>query len=175
MSKMRKIIFLDIDGVLATNKCVKMGLWSLCDDKQKLLGEILDKTGAELVISSSWRKHTLEDTIEYFKKEGFWFCDKIVGITIRGYHYLDRTQEIHLSIPRGVEIKQWVDTHIHSDNGKDYKRLELGVDWNYLILDDAVDMLLEHRKNFVNTNCFIGLTKPKVKRSIKILNQTENK
>ena len=84
------------------------------------------------------------------REHGFMFCDDIIGITIRAYHYIERG--IHLAIPRGVEIKQWMDTHIHSNNGKDWNKKEITVDYNYVIIDDDTDMLLEHRCNFVNTN-----------------------
>lgn len=41
---MKKIIFLDIDGVLATHHYLKNNRWTLNPEKQKLLGEILDQT-----------------------------------------------------------------------------------------------------------------------------------
>src|ERR1700722_4121287 len=126
---MRKIIFLDIDGVLAIPSNMVEGLWALHDECQDNLEYILRHTDAEIVISSSWRHNTLEKTIATFKEKGFRFCDKIVGITIRAYHYIDKESKIHLSIPRGVEIKQWIDTHVHSDNGKEWKRKELGKDY----------------------------------------------
>ena len=61
---MEKIIFLDIDGVLATPEYLKDGQWALNPDKQKLLGEILAETDAKIVLSSSWRYATLEKTKE---------------------------------------------------------------------------------------------------------------
>ena len=121
---MEKYIFLDIDGVIAIPSVVKDGLWGLSPDKQFLLGTILDQTDAQIVLSSSWRKSTLGETLLFMEKEGFKFNHRIVGITIRAYHYLEKG--IHLSIPRGVEIKQWMDTHIHSNNGKNWKRKEVG-------------------------------------------------
>lgn len=165
---MQKIIFLDIDGVLATPDYLKDGCWALNPEKQKLLGEILSWTEAKIVLSSSWRKHTLEDTKAYMKKEGFLFTDEIIGVTIRAYHYIEKG--IHLSIPRGVEIKQWIDTNIHSNNGKDWSRKKLRVDYNYLILDDDNDMLLEHKNNFIRTDGMIGLTSEDVVKSVAILN-----
>jgi hypothetical protein len=168
---MQKIIFLDIDGVIATPKFVKDGMWQLNPNKQKLLGEILDETGANIVLSSSWRHETLEKTITFMESEGFLFCDKLIGVTIRAYHYMERG--IHLSIPRGVEIKQWLDTNIHSNNGKNYKRKNLGVDYQYVILDDDSDMLLEHKDNFIKTDSLIGLTQEDVEKAIEILNSVK--
>lgn len=163
---MRKILFLDIDGVIA----IPETHYELSDDKQKLLGEIIDRTNCEIVISSSWRKHELDLTKEYFNRKGFNYTHLITGITIRAYHYIDKKEKIHLSIPRGVEIKQWLDTNIHSDNGKDYERKKPGKDFTYCIVDDDVDMLLEHKNYFVNVDENMGLTKRNVNKIVDILN-----
>jgi hypothetical protein len=169
-----KIIFLDIDGVLATIESVKYGKksWSLVEKKQKLFKILMENTGAKIVLSSSWRKWDLETTKEFMKEEGFWFWDEIIGVTIRAYQYIDRTKKIHLSIPRGVEIQQWIDTNIHSNNGKDFKEKKLGKDYQYVIIDDDTDMLFTQRNNFVNTDENKGLMSKDVKKAIKILNQT---
>ena len=45
-----KVIFLDIDGVLNTNSDREIS-----NDKLKLLSELVSKTGADVVLSSSWR------------------------------------------------------------------------------------------------------------------------
>jgi hypothetical protein len=169
---MQKFIFLDIDGVLATPEYLKEGQWALHPEKQELLGKILAETGASIVLSSSWRYSTLERTKEHMESEGFLFNDKLVGVTIRAYQWLERGTGIHLSIPRGVEIKQWIDTHVHSDNGKDWERKKLGKDFTYVILDDDTDMLLEHKDHFVNTKSEIGLTDEDVQKAIAILNKT---
>jgi hypothetical protein len=170
---MEKYIFLDIDGVLATPKSIEGvgGEWKIEDEKQELLKRIIDSTGAKIVLSSSWRKWDLETTIEFMKQEGFWFYDLIIGVTIRAYQYIDRTKKIHLSIPRGVEIYQWIDTNIHSDNGKNWERKKLGLDYQYVILDDDCDMLYVQRNNFVNTNSTLGLTKDESNKAIEILNK----
>lgn len=171
--KMEKYIFLDIDGVIATPKSIEGigGEWGIEDSKQEILKKIIDSTGAKIVLSSSWRLHDIQSTIEYMKKEGFWFSDLIIGITIRAYHYIDKKEKIHLSIPRGVEIHQWIDTNIHSDNGKNWERKKLGVDYQYVILDDDCDMLYIQRNNFIRTNSNIGLTEENCKLAIEILNK----
>ena len=170
--KMEKYIFLDIDGVLATPKSIEGvgGEWKIEDEKQELLKHIIDSTGAKIVLSSSWRKWDLETTIEFMKEEGFWFYDLIVGVTIRAYQYIDRTKKINLSIPRGVEINQWIDTNIHSDNGINFNRKEKGVDYQYVILDDDFDMLYVQRNNFIRTNPNLGLTDVDCQNAIEILN-----
>ena len=168
---MDKYIFLDIDGVIATPESVKSGLWALVDSKQVLLKDILQRTGAKIVLSSSWRKHTVPDTIKYMKEQGFWFADKIVGVTIRAYQYVEKG--IHLSMPRGAEIKQWIDTHVHSDNGKNWVKKQIGIDYQYVILDDDNDMLTNQFKHFVRCDSMIGLTIENAEQAIKILNTTK--
>ncbi len=187
---MKKYIFLDIDGVIATPEVTEDGMWGLSPEKQVLLGIILKETGAKIVLSSSWRKHSLEESIEYMKKRGFLYCDEIVGVTIRAYHYIKKG--IHLSIPRGVEIKQWLDVHViypwyaslelkeefklydEEGNFKKMKKQELGVDYSFVILDDDTDMLLEHKDNFINIDGMIGLTEVDIKRAIEILNKQKH-
>lgn len=167
---MQKIIFLDIDGVIATPESIIDGEWGLLDSKQELLKFILNQTDAKIVLSSSWRKHTLEDTKAFMKGRGFQFVDDIIGVTIRAYHYIDRSEGIHLSIPRGVEIKQWIDTHIHSDNGKNWNFKKVGVDYQYVIIDDDSDMLLSQAYHFVRTKSEEGLTLADAIKVVYILN-----
>jgi len=166
---MKRIIFLDIDGVLATPESIEEGLWGLVPARQEQFKKIIDATDAEIVLSSSWRLHTLEATKEYMDNKGFLFCDRIIGITIRAYHYIQKG--IHLSIPRGVEIKQWIDANIHSQNGKNWNKKRLGLDFQYVILDDDSDMLLEQKDNFVRCVSTKGLTSDLAKKAIQILNQ----
>lgn len=185
---MIKIIFLDIDGVLAIPNN-DGGLWRLNLEKQLLLGEILEKTDAKIVLSSSWRKNDIKDTILHMIDQGFKYHDKIIGITIRAYQYINKGGKIHLSIPRGVEIKQYIDTHLkypwcayperkeefeilYEDGSfKRMKSQDLGKDYQYVIIDDDSDMLLEHKDRFIQTDSEIGFTKEHVNKAIEILNK----
>jgi hypothetical protein len=121
-------------------------------------------------LSSSWRKNELEATKQFMTDNNFRFSRDIIGITIRAYQWLEKGTGIHLSIPRGVEIKQWIDANIHSNNGKDWNRKKLGIDFNYVILDDESDMLLEQSKNFVQCQSEIGLTSEIIMKAKEILN-----
>jgi hydroxymethylpyrimidine pyrophosphatase-like HAD family hydrolase len=183
---MEKYIFLDIDGVIATPKTIIDCGWGLTPICQENLGFILKETNAKIVISSSWRLNTVEETVKYMDEQGFLFCDSIVGVTIRAYHYIQKG--VHLGIPRGVEIKQYIDTHLkypwyaYPERDNEFKlyredgtflmmrHQELGKDYNYCILDDDTDFLLEHKNYFVQCNPNVGLTKSKALKAIKILN-----
>jgi hypothetical protein len=53
-----KIIFLDIDGVISTPDCVPITdgkYYALNRECIKVLNEVMEKTGARLVLSSSWK------------------------------------------------------------------------------------------------------------------------
>ena len=167
---MDKIIFLDIDGVISTLRSITDdGGWGLTVDCQDRLGVIIAATKAQIVLTSSWRLSTVSDTRGYMASCGFRFCDDIIGVTIRGYHYIQKG--FPMSIPRGVEIKQWIDNNIHRNNGTgEFKRKKLGVDYNYVILDDDSDMLYEHRNRFIHCDSLIGLTDDEVIKAIEILN-----
>lgn len=167
---MNKYIFLDIDGVIATPRSIEEGAWGLTSDCQERLGKIIEATDARIVLSSSWRHNDLKRTIPFMMEKGFQFCDRLIGVTIRAYHYINKDQKIHLSIPRGVEIDQWIDANIHSNNGKDWERKKIGKDFTYVILDDDSDMLLEQKDYFIHTDGMIGLTDSHVEQAIKILN-----
>lgn len=68
-----KLIFIDIDGVLATAPC-----WNMSQDNKwnaypfdkkavKVLNKILEETGAEMVLSSDWKYHySLNEIKEIF-------------------------------------------------------------------------------------------------------------
>lgn len=159
---MKKFIFLDFDGVITTEK----SRYKLDKEKIDLLGEILEATGAKIVVSSSWRFNTVEDTkkdlttISHRVPFEFPYADDIVGVTPRGYHYtrdLDDGKRFH--IPRGVEIENWLDGNT-----------EYGEDYNYVILDDDSDMLLTQKDHFVKTDPYKGMNRKNVEKAIRILN-----
>lgn len=107
--------------------------------KCALLQQIIDRTGAKIVVSSSWRSGSAEETIADLKDTSTFFkpftpswVDEIVGVTIRAYAHIKKG--VHLDIPRGVEIKQWIDTHLHRDEEGHYHRKKVGEDFQYIIL-----------------------------------------
>lgn len=144
-----KIIFLDIDGVIST---ANTG-YSLDGEKIKLLHEIIDRTGAKIVLSSSWRKHNLEATKEKFKNTSF--VDYIIGVTPR-FNVQDNNGD-YFSVPRGMEIDYWLD---HCE-----EEIE-----SYVILDDERTFLLDQKEHFVQTNMYFGLLEDDVELAVKILN-----
>ena len=168
---MQKIIFLDFDGVITTTA----SRYALDRYKCDLLQQIIDRTGAKIVVSSSWREDSAEETIAElrnvptcFKKFVPSWVEEIAGVTIRAYRYI--REGVHLGIPRGVEIKQWIDTHLHRDEEGKYERKIVGVDFQYVILDDDSDMLLEQADHFIHTDGYLGLSQADAIRAVCILN-----
>ena len=156
-----KIIFLDFDGVVTTVK----SHWRFDAEKMALLGEILDATDAKIVITSSWRRYTLEDTIDFITKREkergcvpFAFPDRVIDITQRMYAFCFPNMDKHYGVVRGEEIRRW-----QEEND--------ACECPYVILDDDTDMLLWQKDNFVQTDGELGLSATDCWKAIVILNK----
>lgn len=144
----------DIDGVLNSEDYAlyrfyskKFTLDEFFDERAiVLLNHIIKKTGAKVVLSSSWR-NDVPRTLEMMRRNGF------------QYDFFDFTPYLG-SRHRGSEIQMWIDKY-----EKDHEPLE-----SYVILDDDNDMLPEQENNFVQCNFQHGLTCIEVYKSIAILN-----
>ena len=158
-----KIIFLDIDGVLNCLGCQEkiQGCIFVEEKKIFLLKELVDKTGAEIVLSSTWRygwecRDNIENPspsqlqdIRLFEalEERLAFC----GIKLRGY-----TDDFG---PRGKEIDAWLKAHFEEN-------IE-----SYVILDDMdAEELQPHSHRLVQTSIFYGLEAKHIRKATKILN-----
>jgi len=135
MLERKKILFLDIDGVLAGEDYLRnrtKGGDFIDPEKVKLLNSL----DCLIVISSSWGYDNgkTAKTLE----------DKGLQLPIVGYtaHY-----EIGNDwIVRGNSIAKWL-----CDNCKDF-------DYQYAIVDDDGDMLLSQAEHFVQTDPITGIT-----------------
>lgn len=155
-----KVIFLDFDGVITTLE----SKWELDPKKMKLIKRICNKTGAKIVISSSWRRWTLEDTIKDITDTSRWGVPvpftpikKVIGVTSRVYAFKNDDVQHHCIVPRGVEIKMYLDEHTDIDK--------------YVILDDDADMLLEQAPYFIRTDAIEGISELDAEKAITILNE----
>lgn len=110
-----KIIFLDIDGVLALGlikrRVTKWGNIYRFDRKAvKLFNELLSETGAEIVLSSDWKKqHSLEDMREIFKWNGI--IKGPISFTVNSPEYEEGENNEDWAGGRAWEIKEYVDRH----------------------------------------------------------------
>jgi len=125
-----KVLFLDIDGVVNNEYTRrKFGdLITLDPARVALVQRIVQNTGCEIVLSSSWRLFQLgRDEVE----------SKVCK-------FADITPFLRARTPRGYEIKAWLARHPEVEH--------------YAILDDADSILPEHRANFFQTTWETGLT-----------------
>lgn len=136
-----KIIFLDIEGVLINYNAPAAGSEA---DPQCVarLNALTDRTGAALVVSSTWRSQGLEELTELLR--GWGVTAPVAGIT-DDLSFLDLTTPIGLT--RGDEVGQWLDRHPDVED--------------FIILDDDDDM--GGLKPFlVRTDENVGLTDEQV-------------
>lgn len=160
---MKKFIFLDIDGVLVTRKeLMKPFKKDRNHDFNKKCVEnlewLLEQTGAEVVISSSWRIGRLEYMRDIFKNRGFKYCEKIIGETPRIHTLVFSDGQNGHWVPRGLEIKIFLE-----------KVLQEKAEASYVIFDDDSDMLLEQAPHFFKTNLDFGLRYSDVIKAQQIL------
>lgn len=137
-----RVLFLDIDGVLNNAASLAEGI-HLLPEKVLLVRRVCEETGAEVVISSSWRIiYDLQVLRELIYRAGG-----------RGIKINDVTPNI--SNFRGHEIKEWLD-----------QRPEVT---KYAIIDDDADMLPSQHQYLVQTSHMCGITSLEVKQLIEIL------
>ena len=148
---MRKIIFLDVDGVLNSEEFSR---WLFDNHEKKYRGyELLDQrailclqdivfvTGAEIVLSSSWRLSSKcsEQLRQQLLPYGLQFIDKTVSLP-----YEDR----------GEEIKEWLSRHPDVSH--------------YVILDDDSDMF-DIKDHLIQTTFCKGLLPEHAAKAIEML------
>jgi hypothetical protein len=147
-----KVIFLDIDGVMnSTDEMLELlkqkpknrsDVTLPSDAKCSLLKQLVDDTGAEIVLSSSWRLslNAIQDVIDAFRPYGLtlsgFTCQYVAKSKFKGTKYYkiepryyhvgyDPTEPNNESVyieDRGAEIAYWLLKH------PDVK--------NFIILDD---------------------------------------
>ena len=166
---MRKALFLDIDGVLNTERqhwhCQMNGIapvdkFGYAFDPKAVanLANILSETGAEIVISSSWKSIGLANIVDMWEYRGL--PGKIIGTTpntVSDEFLLNANLDDMELLPiRGMEIKEWLTNH-----GKQVS--------HYAIIDDECGMLPEQQPHFVQTNPQFGITKKDAEKVTNIL------
>lgn len=145
-----KVIFLDFDGVLnAEADFCRHGVCIL-PPKIRLLKQIVDATGAKIILSTSWREHWSADTGR---------CDD-TGLLINRI-FAEYDLRIWDKTPqqpprREAQIKSWLDSHNETEG--------------FVVLDDALlsaDFLDGH---FIKTSGYFGgLDETDVQTAIRIL------
>lgn len=145
-----KIIFLDIDGVLNSEKYYrsvdrKRKNWNRFDPKVVgFIKRLVEEFSAKIVISSTWRFGAVKMLNDELTKSG-----------LKKYLHKDwKTPQVYPS-HRGTEIKMWLDNHSEVVN--------------YLILDDDDSLLEEQVQNFVRTDLKNGMQEEHLGKAAEIL------
>lgn len=167
MKKSNKVVFLDIDGVVNTIM-IDINPFPYYDkDKQRLvngfysdicspsdlrvsnrqaimwLNKLCIESGADIVITSTWKLHGLDNVIESLRNSGLIDNIKVIGATPR----------ISGSL-RGDEIRIYLSEHPEIDN--------------FVILDDDRDMC-EFVDKLVQTDVYVGFTMRDYLKALDIL------
>ena len=151
-----KVIFLDIDGVLncQSSKSSCHGMMGIDDDKVKRLKELVNTTGAKIVLTSTWKTDWQK---VHKEQQGYMaeYLDK--KLKRHGLVIMDKTDSN--SINRGKGILDWIQG----------KKIE-----SFVILDDedfdyqeagVADRVV--KTNFCNDNG--GLQNKEMNQAIKML------
>ena len=154
---MRRIIFLDFDGVLNTE--YYQGLlqfqgkqWqdehgAFFDPRAvRQLKRVIDTTGADIVVESSWKYLGLEAMQE------LWRVRNLPGRVI------DITPSLTGNASKGEGISAWLSEYVTPDT-------------RYVIIDDEYVVLDSQIPYFIWTNPYEGLTEDQANRAISILNR----
>lgn len=170
---MRKIIFLDFDGVLNTEnyqgllqyqgKSWQDEYGAFFDPNAiKQLKRIIDATGADIVIESSWKYLGLDAMKELWEVRNL--PGRIIDITpstISDEYLLSSDLEnIHPSLLhcKGVEIASWLSKYETQD-------------FRYVIIDDEYVILDSQLPYFILINPYEGITEEQAIQAISILNE----
>ncbi len=118
-----KLVFLDIDGVLNSFDSDDERDFTpagLSTKGIKWLEEIYEKTGAMIVISSTWRgAHSVDWFKGAFAAKG-WFRPEIFGLTPKLPNTSFRGSEIEKYMRVLYDSEMVVDSYIIFDDGKDF-------------------------------------------------------
>ena len=174
-----KVLFLDHDGVICLSenwgsrkkKQIKFGRsmgvspstlpvnvrFDNFDKKSvKVLNEIIEKTGAEIVVSSDWRFHAnLEELGDYYENQGIIkrpmaVTDMFKDIFPREWSMLRFRADIELE--RSMEIQHWLDNHSEVTHWVAVDDLNMSVDFlsNHFLASNGSDSK-PGLTNFVHT------------------------
>lgn len=159
------IIFLDIDGVLNANMAKDSQKKELSDgkliddDKVKLLGQLVEKTSAAIVLHSGW-KYWFNEDITPLRDEAENLVNKLAATGLKLHDITPdlATDEIKktkkFSLVKAKEILQWIDNNPVN---------------KWIVIDDLDlhnDLVAKHQ---IKTDPTLGLTQSDIDAAIKML------
>ena len=154
-----KIIFLDIDYVVNCMSTKERAPSGVIGVEQRLIAyikEIVDATGAKIVLSSTWRKDWAFNLLN--GKDWDYLREEFAEQNLYFFDYTPIRSDSH----RGREIKEWLES----------------TDYNvrsYVIIDDEMfDIKDLHEGHMVQTSFNDGINPYAVKMAIEILAKEDN-
>ena len=135
------IIFLDIDGVLATpDSCVafnKVG-WVIDPTKAMMIARLCKETNSMIVITSTWKKghtwHTFHDLMTAYNLDQYLFYVRDTNI--------DLWEAPTITGIRGKEVDEWLLL------ASEYEEIEIE---KWIIIDDDNDFTDDQKEKYVVT------------------------
>lgn len=161
-----KVIFADVDGVLNCEFCkVKIdGFNFVMDEKIELLKQLVERTGARIVLSSTWRfgwayMEAPREKDAFQQREIRHFLALQEKMREFGLEFLNRTPVLNESMNhRGEEIDQWL---------REWKGEPVE---SFVILDDLDGKYLRpHSDRLIRTSIRNGLEQRHVDLAVKVL------
>ena len=135
-----KLIFLDIDGVLNKKDSQLHDVCVIEDNPLSLLSDLIRRSGAEIILTSSWRLTTDEPWREPLLRGGVSVADQTARLNGN-----NRRREIELYLESHAPVESFV------------------------ILDDQAGRWGKLKNNCVHINPKVGLTEANVAQALKIL------
>lgn len=157
-----KILFLDIDGVLNSRAYDRRRNWdeqtNIDETRLPLLREIVDRTGAAIVLISTWRAH-LDDGMSARDAAGEYVVHTFAKYGLRIF---GKTPDLGPGADRKDEVAAWL-----AERGGGVEK--------FAILDDHVFGWAELSPFYVHTDPHfgLGLEEEQVKRAVGLLNGEE--
>ena len=154
----RPTLFLDVDGVLNETATAKQ--IALDEDKVALLGDVLERSDAEIVLTTYWR-YFLEYLSYAFVRHGL--PDRVVGKTAGEPHRASSAaHDAAVSTNRVMEIE----AYLRATHGEDEEAWPV-----FAIVDDKEVVAEGHRwrGKFVRTRHDEGLTRARADELVSIL------
>lgn len=168
-----KIIFLDIDGVLNSDRSVlassghclsRLNLDALDPIALSILRRLLKKSGAKIVFSTSHRNDPViaDNFAATFAKATD--LEAYIWPGSNGLSHITPTILENVKKRRGEEIQKWIDAYEKS----------AGEELIYLIFDDSGGMLESQHRNFILVDAAVGLSASNYYEACKVLGVVES-
>lgn len=167
---MKRIIFLDFDGVLNTDNYTKR---LVAEGKvyRDVYGDLFDPEAvhnlrtiidsvpdAKIAITSTWKDTIGADSVMQLWKDRD-MPGKIYGMTrpfIPDFFSMDSDFELAIMAGKGHEVRQWLEEHAEGE-------------CRYVILDDMSYFLPEQEPHHVKVDPFLGITEEDAEKAIGLL------